>query len=1328
MMFAKKKLSKFNYSFIITLFSVLLFFAACTPIPSEVKKTISDGEIQKIQKNQSSTDESGKKHSPLLETLVHKTKPLVLKESSKATENIDTETLVTQVINTTKKIVLNPKYVYDLSYREFTDAEGTTYLLPKIIEIFSHSVYLTYQANPKRILNSGILEKYYDILKLDCGKNLKGPCSLIKYIKDRESLYTTELLKILFANTEDFQKKRKIIRIAFEITTDPNNKDLLFMMIATLGEHLKRITKENVTPKELSQDANFLANIMLFNDFSENLDFDLGTDLLETLKDIAPWEMSRKRQDVFTNAMTSIIALSSKKLLYDDKGHLSEYFKNSLDKIEYTLGNQHEQGTGFIINNLQGNWHKLINENDKKAYPTGLSKLNFNTIKQNIKSDSDMEVYHPNSSSIMKTLVNSENIQFKNDEYDFLAHQIFHEKYKKEDALAFWNNTTRDETRTLEALNNIFKINIINAIVFTNSKMINFYNANTNLDIIDLLDESKTAASKVSDLWSKIIRVSEDIGSFASRVIGISNGLHGQKLEELLADIQELENNIKFLVTYPNMYPLIHVMVENNLEGSFPNPWSGEPVTIVNEEIVYSFFSGNFEPWFNFGHNGLSLDSDDLPFTFYYALLTSIFDTFKIGKDINFTPTDFLTKVGGELIKVSQERLQTELDGLAKFKNNQERVLSEIENQCAEERSAENFEADLFANMPQVNEDGTIDFDAVIEWGDKIADNMATRTSTNSIPLLQITKNIYDPTTNIEGKMGHFLGQFNIQQQSSFIRSIKNDFEIATFLPDVLLEIYKLFQNKFEQENLQGTDTNIDEEFFKQFTAFNSMKADYLKIYTEIKNRIDNCEWTFIKREEDIRAALFFKELAFLNQLFEKLWAMKDDLKIARQENLIIDTAQPLCGPGSPDLQNCDSIDNGMIFQQILDLRTDLFKFSQDATYPDDYRNGFSNIRIGHNKISFSKTDAITRIEYYLKTYFKGQYVLSRPSNITDNSIFSNDGNSDTKSIPLNFDKYKSEEKKKAKEEFIKSGASVFAEFVTWAIPESNTSILGEKGDILINLFKLGAIPKNFDSEDNKKNIQAVDFCKSYVENSATEEEKQEFSRQCLKTSAKEIIDYQNRILRLTNINPRDQLILNLIGLTEKNTQDTYSKNIKDFGRKLFYQYDLIFKRIFGDSSFVTEDASSWFLKHMSNYVESAKDRRESKFIFGFPEEIENIFLDVYSRWMDRYFDTNAEFIQAMKEMIEAENPEFLVGEFRYHTEIPFSIGTETEGPLAPLISPSMYLKFFSHLKSIDTDTEGFFGTYLNQQTQRMRGLMQISTPQSGDETEILEDSLNLEE
>ena len=419
---------------------------------------------------------------------------------------------------------------------------------------------------------------------------------------------------------------------------------------------------------------------------------------------------------------------------------------------------------------------------------------------------------------------------------------------------------------------------------------------------------------------------------------------------------------------------------------------------------------------------------------------------------------------------------------------------------------------------------------------------------------------------------------------------------------------------------------------------------------------------------------MIYREIEELSHLFDTIWDVLSPLTEEERDNVHLD---------------------GPVGSKIEKIRKDFGRYTQNKNHQNDsppqfpslYETTFGYNQIYPSQITLYKMDAATRVYAYLHELFPKQYAISMPANFEHEDIYK-------KSNPriIYFD-WSITDKETAKKAFIESAIRVFARQMTWANSEISIKKSLAKGNVLINLFKMGVLTKNPEVDCSDENL-----------NESVR------SQNCIKIKPKDIISHFRSIIDFMNIDDRDRELLLLLGKEEKYGQLYYEKLIKKKDEHELYSiYDLIFKRIFSDNS-VTSSESLWFFDHLVQYVQSAQNIDGSSFIFPVPDYINEIFIKKYSQFLINYYQYNKEFLLEIKDQIkDAESISYTYRLDQVHTlnEGTNKLSQNSDISLEPLVSDLMYGKFESLVRKLDDKTSGIFSNILESYLDEITNIVE---------------------
>ncbi len=1248
--------------------------ANCSPRSAERKRSFSDDAVKTATPE--STNLKAQKNERL-EAALSDIEPFLVSQITGPDDAIDPNGLMSKVILPLKEIILNVDSLAAPENR-FAKTDEGRFIMPRLVSLFNQALLLVNKTEPSLIAGTNIITQYKQVLLWDCsGASLEGSCQFIKYFRKTDGINMGKIVKLMHdqEGTSDYEKMR-LIRAGLEVKNRRLDSSLRFMLL----ERIAQSSLQGVDNKAIDynharfvQEVNLFANVL--NISGSEIQSDNGyISLIEALN---PWKLSRNVDDAKNPAMSNIIKIASEKLLYKEDGSLSDLIKNEvIPSLLYKLGDDFEQGVLFQKANLRGEWkpdydaYLAAKAEDKPMVLSDLQKELFPIVEESL----EIELYGDESKGILKTLLSDVSFEEDSlDEYFYLAHQAFYAHFSLEDATAFWGGTKKDSSRLMNELEKLLKVQIVNNIVLTNTRMNNFYNRNENTKLIELLRESDKEASKIRKAWSKTIVRAQTVKSLITRVIN-PNSLSGEDrraYDRINSSIDALKKNIKFLATYPNMFPLMHVMASLDMKDSIS--WWGRKFTIDSATIISNFFAGYFPPWFNFGNDSDSLDPVEIVYTYYYALVTQTFETYSTSSIVNFSHADFFKVVVKRLILDEEEDLDDKRRALLKdiedYKNN----AVALKRMCDEEANLQRQEKQ---ELEKLKESLGEDFD----WYEvmKNAGVMKRRLQVkNQFGFVDMSYMPYDGTNNKTDKVGRYLHELYSSNVLNVISKMRTSFPRKSIVAETIVEVFKSTKG--------GEQSEIDKIVEDQFSEYNRLKSEYIKIYNDAEKDFRSCDWLFLARDRDIRHMLVFREVEYLGALFDEVW----------------EVLSPLTKEQRANLSSSDEV-----YQQLEEIKKKYSTYTQDDFYtqdrlkpgfPAEYQERFGYNTISPSRLTSFKMDTAARVYAYFQELFPGEYSISMPADFKTTGIYA-----EASPALVYFDWEKSKEA--SKEEFIKSGIKALADQMTWAGGPPSVATIVNKGEILVNLFKLGTLTKDVDVD-----------CAS---ESLSEEMRAE---NCVRVSAKEIIEHFKKAIHFLNLDDRDLELLDLLGKENKYAQSQYEDFIKrQDEHRLYSFYDMIFRRIYSDSR-VKDSEVIWFKDTLVSYVNSVHKIQGSTFIFPYSDRLNEIFVEKYSGWLEQYYKQTEEFLNEVKvQLAEGVEP----FQFKYRTDRSHRIGLESNDwstnknvSLEPLVSDLIYGKFEGFSQQMNNDTSGYFSPIVWKYTREIQQLAKpIADDSQGDQ------------
>ena len=1240
-----------------------LLLASCSPKESKRKRNYSDDMVLQTHSTiKSIPNPQVKQQAIQLEKLLGTTESIVVDQIHIHIEDekVDANLLMEKVITPLRDIILNIDYLF-VEENRYIKTQSGRYIMPRLVNLFNDAILLVNKSKPILIEGSNLIEKYKEVLFWDCDQNLRGSCEFIKFFRSHDSVNMSRIAKMIHDREVDNNEKLRIIKAGFELKNRQLDSSLRFMLLERISASLSQENDGKMSSLRRRQDADLFANTLKID--SHNLNDD--EKYIALIKSLNPWLLSRNVDDIKNPAMANIINLASKHLLYNKDGSLSDEIKyNVIPSLLHIVRKNYEQGFDFQQSNIKGKFRERYKDyiESKAQSPsqlenyvlTSVEKIVFPQLDQVL----DTHLYGPESKDILNTLLGRVSSQGKPDEYFYLTHQSFYGHFNLEDATIFWLNTNKDVRRLMVEIEKIIKYQVVNNIVLTNNLMNDFYNRNENMSIIDLLIESENEASKISKVWIKMIDRSKSLKNLLTRVIN-QNRLSGEdkvRYDRISSNIEVLTKNIKFLVTYPNMFPLMHIMASLEMTDTIRTFFGGSR-TIVSNDIIRLFFAGKIKPWFNFGNDKDYMDPREIIYTYYYALVSQIFETYSTNTIVNFSHEKFFKTVIKKLILPDEKELESKRTALLTiietFRNNA-KGMQEI---CEEEKNLQAQEAKDLARLKDSFDENDL------SWYEAMRKHKVMRPRRkikSQLAFVNLDAELYEGVSTRKDSIGSYITKIYSSGIDTTLKEMRETFPQKKILAGTILDIFKNFKGKDQP--------GIDEIVKEQFQRYYDLQTDYIKLYTEAESKVRSCDRLFLNRARDIRHMMIYREAEELSHLFDKVWEVLSPLTDSQRQALHSESPKII---------------------EIEKIRKEFGRYTQNNNHPEGSRPQFPasyQDRFGYNQILTSqivsyKMDTATRVYAYLNELFPDQYVITMPPDFKNKRMY----HESTPDI-IYFD-WSIKDKETAKKIFIKSGVQAFANQMNWPGKATSISATLNKGDILVRLFKLGILTKDPEIDCNDKDL-----------NESVR------SKNCIKVTPKDLISHFQSTIDYMNIDERDKKILLLLSKESKYEQKLYESLIKKKDEHDLYSiYDLTFKRVFSDLP-VSSTEEAWFSSHLVSYVESVHDMKSSNFIFPVPEHINEIFIKKYSQLLKDYYQSTRDFLLEIKKQTKHAEP--MNYSYRIDQIHPLNVETNRWSQhqrinLEPLVSDLIFNKFEGLSQKLNNNTSGYFldilDTYRNE-------------------------------
>ena len=130
----------------------------------------------------------------------------------------------------------------------------------------------------------------------------------------------SQIIKMIHDREVDDTEKLRLIKAGFELKNRQLDPSLRLMLLERISTSLSQENNGKMSVFRRRQDADLFANTFKINSHEVNYD----EKYIELIKTLSPWRLSRNVDDTKKPAMTNIINLASKHLLYNKDGSLSD--------------------------------------------------------------------------------------------------------------------------------------------------------------------------------------------------------------------------------------------------------------------------------------------------------------------------------------------------------------------------------------------------------------------------------------------------------------------------------------------------------------------------------------------------------------------------------------------------------------------------------------------------------------------------------------------------------------------------------------------------------------------------------------------------------------------------------------------------------------------------------------------------------------------------------------------------------------------------------------------------------------------------------------------
>lgn len=235
------------------------------------------------------------------------------------------------------------------------------------------------------------------------------------------------------------------------------------------------------------------------------------------------------------------------------------------------------------------------------------------------------------------------------DEYFYIADRLFQGHLGLDEATALWMASKRDREKLSRFLRAILAVELVSTVRQANGQMREFFLRAGDLPIRKMLYDTMDRAANLIPLFDRLTAKAKLTRDFVDRVLRAEDKV----FRETYSAFDSLDNNIKFMATYPHMMMLAYHL--SKAKFSMSVRFFFFSIEFDSATILKELFDGAYGPFFGYAKDASPLSSMDLMNSAYFAFQL---DTFA---DFNVDPDDFMKSIAQTMLSLSvdQFRLHT---------------------------------------------------------------------------------------------------------------------------------------------------------------------------------------------------------------------------------------------------------------------------------------------------------------------------------------------------------------------------------------------------------------------------------------------------------------------------------------------------------------------------------------------------------------------------------------------------------------------------------------------------------------------------------------------
>jgi len=455
------------------------------------------------------------------------------------------------------------------------------------------------------------------------------------------------------------------------------------------------------------------------------------------------------------------------------------------------------------------------------------------------------------------------------DEYFYMVDRLFRGDLALDDAAAIWNASNKDGAKLAKFLKAVLYVELLTTVSAANRGMRDFFTRAQNLPTKKLLTDAMERSAELIPLFQSLLARAKVVRDFSSRALQNSKDM--ELFRDVATQYDSLDNNIKFMATYPQMLMLAYHLSKAKFEMTVRFYFFS--YVLDSATILQNMMSGIYGPWFGYSNNDRAISSMDILYSLYFAFQLDSFADFKVD------PSDFLVTVAKKLtdrsvegMKMHTEHIRNTLLGTSAYRE----YISLCRQAEASGKINHSISLEDFLERPLL--------------GKKLADKMyELGGGLNIIGALGQSR----PGKSIAG---FFLGS-NYNARS--FDELRTDLNPTLFRLRAITNVYRtvLLQKGLSEQQVQAKTKEISD----YLSHIEQLKFDLVSTYMEAE-RNGQCFYRLNRLDRDRRNRLMKMEMEHLRRVHQAMTKLREQpaLKESLNASLRTDTSvlkvQPVDG------------------------------------------------------------------------------------------------------------------------------------------------------------------------------------------------------------------------------------------------------------------------------------------------------------------------------------------------------------------------------------------------------------------------------------------------